>query len=600
MTTSPSPWLDVFPELSGGRTSGPGSLSELLRRIDEVPSDLPAPRPDRSGAGGEPAGADAVLGRPDAPRDGVFAAAAAAAVAGEVAVFAARAAADPLLAQPELVVDRARAVVEQLAADQMTRVLLQLMSDASASGHLRGPTPEARYDDFVTGLGTPAGTRRVTEAHPDLLPRVRALAALRLDALGGQLAQTAEQWPAVCEALDLDPADRVLDVRPSGDSHGGGRSVLVLTTSGGRRVVMKPRPVALEEGYGAFSSWLGRRVGLDLPQPSFHRTRDAGWMQHLALDGGRPHPDYHRMVGVHLAALHLLRGTDVHYENILADAQGRPAVVDAEALFVPTPVGVDRPADRLLGVEATGMLSLPFGGDDFDFGALDYRSGARSPFRAWHVELAGRDDMRLEMRSVVVDHPEAVPTGAGRTTDDAAAVATTFEAVLGLVRDDPRHVVERVDSDFPAGRTRYIHRPTMTYALLLRMATHPRFSSDVARQRVFGRLAVLAPTTGAELVASEVRQLTAGEIPAFGVDLHDTRVLDARGRDTGLRTEVTPAEGVRAGIAAVDDEHVALQTTNLRAALAHWTAAPPRPPAPAASPTGSPSAPDHHEGGHDR
>jgi hypothetical protein len=102
------------------------------------------------------------------------------------------------------------------------------------------------------------------------------------------------------------------------------------------------------------------------------------------------------------------------------------------------------------------------------------------------------------------------------------------------------------------------------------MATHPRFGSDVDRQRVFGRLAVQQPAAPWSLVASEVRQLTAGEVPAFGVELHDTRLLDARGRDTGVRTALSPMAGVRAALAGLDETAVADEADRVRAALAHW------------------------------
>jgi|GEM_PF-4261342 len=580
-------WADVFPELSGGKTSDPARLEALLAWVDQVPSDLPVPRPsspappvpDRStGSGTGGLHLDGTCSD-----DGVFGGFVADVVAPDLARFAAGVRRTRLVADPERVVEQARRVVHRAAADQLTRVLVRRLAEASAAGLLAGATPEARYDDFVDHLRSPAGTADLDRHHPDLLPRVRALTALRLDALADQLARTAAAWPGICADLDLDPADRVRDLVPSGDTHGGGRCVVVLETVAGRRVVMKPRATDLEEGYGAFSAWLGRTaLGLAMPRPRFHRTADAGWMEHVGHAGAGAHPDFFRMVGVHLAALHLLRGTDVHYENLLADAEGRPVVVDAEALFTPTLRGAAAEPDVLLDVTTTGLLSLPFGGSGFDFGALDYRSGGASPFRAWHLLHPGRDDMRLEMGPVVVDHPDVVPTGddrgATRSPADAEDLVEAFVRVMHLVLTDRDAVLDRIAADLRGGRCRYIHRPTMTYALLLRMATHPRFAADADVRRVLGRLAVLAPATADDLVAAEIRQLTAAEIPAFGVDLHDDRLLDARGRDTGVRVVVTPAEGVRAAVAALDAGHVDRQTRNLRAALAHWTGGSTTPP----------------------
>ncbi|MDF9717189.1 DUF4135 domain-containing protein [Nocardioides sp. ChNu-99] len=557
-------WTRVLPELGDEQAVG-----DLLAWADALPSDLP-PDPG-SGAPGDRSGVGSreTPDRCSTPDDGVLGAFVAAVAAPLVARAAERLDALTVVADRERVVATAAGVARSAVAEQVVRPLVALLAEDRAARRLPGATPEDRYAAFLAHLLSPAGRARVDARHPDLLPRARGLAAQRLDALCAALEETEDAWTAVCVSLALDPDDRVVAVDPGGDAHGGGRTVLVLTTAGGRRLVVKPRPVDLEAGYAAFAAWLGRSAtGLELPRPAFHRGARTGWMEHVA-PGAAPHPDFHAMVGVHLAALHLLRGTDVHYENLLADPQGRPVVVDAEALFTPRLGDGARP--DVLDVTATGLLRVAFPGSDFDFGALDYRRGSTSPFRAWHVRGAGRDDLRLEMGPVVVDDPETVPGGGHRTAADAEALVDAFVRCLTFAREHRAAVVARLGSDFARGRCRYVHRPTMSYALLLRMATHPRFAAEADRRRVLARLAVLAPATGPELLASEVRQLTGGEVPAFVLDLHDRRVRDARGRDTGARAAATPYDDVLALLAGLDEAHVAAQTETLRACTAHWS-----------------------------
>jgi hypothetical protein len=559
-------WAEVFPELTGA----PDRLQQLLQQVDAVPTDLPAWRAGTAPPAGGSGALESVVTGGRRPFGDLLTAV----VAAPVAEAADRLRRLPVLGRPDQVAGRAAELALTVAAEQVTRSLLPLLAAASAAGRLDGATPEARYDAFAAHLVTAAGRGELRARRPDLLPRTEALVRLRLDALVEQLAGTDRHWPAVAARLGLDPGDRVVDVEPGGDAHGGGRCVLLLTTATGARLVMKPRALDVETGYADFAAWLGRTAtGLELPVPRAYATATAGWVEHVEPAGADPSPDYHAMVGVHLAALHLLRGTDVHYENLLADAAGRPVVVDAEALFHPVLAGAPARRPQLLGAAATGLLSLPFGGPDggFDFGALDYRRGARSPFRVWHVQDAFRDDMRLEMRPVAVDHPDAVPAGTPRGAAEAAVLADAFEATTTLVVQERARVLARLEADFRAGRCRYVHRPTMAYALLLRMATHPRFAADADRQRVFGRLAVQQPATPWPLLAAEVRQLTAGEVPAFGVDLHDTRLLDARGRDTGVRTARSPMAEVRAALTGLDASAVADEAGRVRAALAHWT-----------------------------
>lgn len=567
-------WSELFGDLGGE------PLDQLLTWADAAPSDLPS---DPTG-GARPWRMAAAAG--DGADDGVLGAAVAAIAAAPADRFADRLAALSLVGDVPALHARGVDVARSVVSEEVRRPLVALLAHDAAAGRTTGATPQERYDAWLAALLAPAGWARVERTHPDLLPRAVALAEQRLAALADLVERTDRYWSGIAADLGLDPTARLVDLQVGGDSHGGGRCVAVLRTSAGERLVAKPRPARVEEGYGSFASWLGEAAGVAvgdaaLPRPRFHHAGDSAWMEHLpglTSAGGR-HAAYFTQVGVHLAALHLLRGTDVHYENLLADGAGRPAVIDAEALFTPR-LG----AREDLDVAATGLLSVPFGDAAFDFGALDYRAGGASPFRAWHVEGPGRDDLRLVMRPVVVDHPEVAP--GARTGAEARAVEEAFAAVLDHVVEHRATVLGRLEATFRSGRVRLIHRATMTYALLLRTATHPSFASDRDRQRVFARLAVMAPATDPAVLASEVRQLTAGEIPAFEVDLHDPRVRDARGRDTGARAAVAPYEDVVELVTRLDADHVARQVAVLRSRVGHWGAAPAAPAAP-----GAPGAP---------
>ncbi|MFW6772894.1 DUF4135 domain-containing protein [Nocardioides sp. CPCC 205120] len=549
-------WREVFPELAGQ-----DDVDALLAWADGLDDDLPPHGAPgwRSTTTGD--GADEVHD------DGVFGAVVAAVVRPAVAPAVARLTALPVVGGHPRVAARLEEAARRLVADEVVRPLMGLLAEDRAAGALVGDDPRDRYGRWVAALLSPAGWARIEARHPDLLPRASALAARRADALTDVLAATARHWDEVAPALGVPVGDQVVDVLVGGDSHGGGRSVLVLTTSSGARCVVKPRSAAVEAGYAEFSAWLGREaLGLDLPRPAVVERAGLTWVEHVA-PGPTRHPDHFAMLGVHLAALHLLRGTDVHYENLLTDRHGRPVVVDAEALFTPS-LGAAAAQD----VDATGLLSTPFG-EDFDFGALDYRAGSTSPFRAWHVEGAGTDEVRFEMRPVTVDTPEAL-RGDRPGPGDAEAVVGALETCLARVAAAPEEVVARVLRVFPAGRVRMILRPTMAYALVARMATHPRFTADTDRRRVLARLAVLPPAVDPVLLASEVRQLTAGEIPAFGVDVHADRVLDAYGRDTGVRTARSPFDDVAAAVLRVDRAHVERQVAIARASTAHWRVEP--------------------------
>lgn len=476
-----------------------------------------------------------------------------------------------VVADPDAVLAVLTDCTVQFAAEQGFRPIVDLLAVARTNGELSGTDPHARFRDFAERLDSPEGYARLQRQHPDLLPRVRRLASYRVDAALDVLSATDRSWAAICDALALDPADRIAGLGMGvGDVHARGRQVLVLTTESGRRLVAKPRDIGVEVQYSAFVRRLaGESQGVDLPGPRSYAADGVGWFEHVGDDGSRS-PDFFTMVGVHLAALHLLNGTDVHYENLMIDAQGRPVVVDAEALFTPYLPGAGRIDSLLLGVRATGLLTVGDieGGRGFDYGALDYTPGAASPVRSWTVVDAGRDDMRLEMHRPTVEHP-GVLGGSRATAQDARDLLQSYRATMRWVLEHVDDVLQWVRTGF-RGRCRYIHRPTLSYALVSRLATHPGFMTEADRALVLGRVAVLSPATPWSMVESEVRQLLDGDIPVFTVDLHERDVLDAAGNPTGAQVREAPIRRVLDGIAGLDEDTVAREVDAVSRTVAQW------------------------------
>lgn len=475
------------------------------------------------------------------------------------------------LAIPARVHDDLVQTVLRDAAEQGLRPVLQFLGRLRRQQRLRGDDPYERFADFERFVATPAGYREFQDAYPELLPRVRRLVRARLDAVLHLLDRTRAHWRDIITELDLLDDDRVAVVELGhGDAHAAGQ-VAVLQLSSGRRVVAKPRDISLEAGYGEFSAWLGSQIGEDLRQLRSHSTPTLGWFEHAEPTHGPLHPRFFAQVGVHLAALFLLNGTDIHYENIVTDQLGRPVVVDAEALFTPYLPGAGRLESDLLGVVATGLLRAgPEAG--FEYGALEYRSGAAAPLRSWRIRNAGRDDMHLSMAEGKVDHPGVLRRGHRPGADDARDLIDAFTSALSWVLRHRSQVANRIESTF-TGPCRYIHRPTMSYAMVARMCTHPMFAAERDRRRAAGRVAVLAPITPWPMIADEINALVDGDIPAFTVDIRRTQVCDAVGREVpGVHMRETPLSRVLRGLEGLGPEDLDEQAAVVHDLVAGWGA----------------------------
>ena len=108
------------------------------------------------------------------------------------------------------------------------------------------------------------------------------------------------------------------------------RGLQTLGFESGLRLIYKPRDVGLEQAYNRFLAWTSER-GLD-PPPKMFQVLDRkgyGWEEYIA-QGHFENRDavrrYYRKAGGLICLAYLLRGRDLHMENVIASSEG-PALV---------------------------------------------------------------------------------------------------------------------------------------------------------------------------------------------------------------------------------------------------------------------------------
>jgi type 2 lantibiotic biosynthesis protein LanM len=168
-----------------------------------------------------------------------------------------------------------------------------------------------------------------------------------------------EQWQAAVGELlgrlqsDRDDLARLIGGRVpglvtecklgAGDSHRGGRTVVILTFDEGRKVVYKPRDVRPEAVFNALMRRSNELAGLagDLPLRTYDVLVRAeyGWIEFVPTSPTRGVTSaraFYRRVGKLLRLLQLLGGHDLHWQNaVLSDEQ--LVVLDLEGLLATAP-----------------------------------------------------------------------------------------------------------------------------------------------------------------------------------------------------------------------------------------------------------------------
>ncbi|MFH8883674.1 type 2 lanthipeptide synthetase LanM family protein [Streptomyces californicus] len=501
------------------------------------------------------------------------------------------------------------------------RTLVTELHEARRLGRLSGEEPEERFRDFVRLTARRDGLGPLVTAYP-VLARLLATACLNTgDAFAEMAARLAADrhllGPAGVfgtrdgapgGALGADSGRGVLIgvEAGAGDSHRGGRSVMLLRFSGGARLVYKPRPLAAHRHFNTLAEWFGSLDGA--PDLRVLRVLDRGaygWVEFVeerpCASEAETRQFYWRQ-GALLALLHTLDGTDLHHENLIACGP-HPVLVDVETLFHP-PLGPARssdPAARALhdSVHRVGLLPQLLLGDTsaLDMSAIGGGREASSPVATADWADAGTDRMRLVRRAGRFTESANRPRLGGVAADPSAYTDTLCDGfsagytAIGEHRDEllgDRGLLKL----FARDEVRVVPRPTWTYTTLLDESTHPDLMRDAAeRHRVLSLLRT--PLLGAPgrpgVEDEEIAELWCGDVPVFATRPGGTELWSGTGRAVPAPADApaddaTGLDRVEAKVRAMDTVDRQDQERIIRAAMvstspepAHRTAAGGRP-----------------------
>lgn len=475
-----------------------------------------------------------------------------------------------------------------LLLPRIARTLLLELGAARVEGALVGASPADRFHTFVTGLRDRRTALELLAGYPVLARELVERADRWRRASTQLLHRLGADWPLLRRTLltDGDPGPLVDLGLGAGDPHRGGQSVALPRFATGRRLVYKPRSLAVDAGFQRLLGWLNERGA----QPAYRTVTvldqgDYGWMEYVAAkpcERAEQVGAFFRRQGGYLALLHCLHAVDLHCENLVAAGE-HPVLVDLETLFHPVaPVTASSrktadqdPAQVALAesVLLTGML--PLDGGDHQVSGLGATGDGLSAEPVAAVADSATDQMRMVRSRLPVLEGEnrvrlaGVPAEPADHVDDLVA---GFETVCGLLR---QHRTELLAADgplapFAGASVRRVLRPTQAYASMLVETGHPDLLRDaLASDRFLDNL--WTSSQGSRLwntvFGCERHDLSRGDVPLFTATPDRTDLFCADGhRHPGLFDRPALAM-VRDRIAALDPGAVRRQVHIIRAAL---------------------------------
>jgi type 2 lantibiotic biosynthesis protein LanM len=498
--------------------------------------------------------------------------------------------------EPGIDVDRVTAALSQaldgLMMPAIGRVCALELNVRSLENRLEGGSPAERFAAFVAELTKPAVAGEILRAYPVL--------ARHLVSLIDNWVASTEEW---LQRLRMDFDDvratflsqggtPLVGVEPTGaDRHAGGRTPVVLVFHSGRRVVYKPRSLALDRHFGDLIAWMNAQ-GLhpDLRTVRLIDKGSHGWcefIEHRACRSIDEIADFYRRQGAYLALFYALGSSDFHRENLIAHGS-YPVPVDLETLFSPeVKPKEERRAPSLAhraiaeSVLRVGLLPRRVWGSDqwsgIDLSGLEGDPAQQTPFGVLTWSEPHEDDvLRLVRR------PMPLGAAINRPVLDGAPIAAAehvslildgFERAYNLLRSvRPALCAESGPlAAFRNDEVRVVLRPTLTYSVLLQESYHPDYLQDAADQdRLLDLLWATAPYAEhlEAAVVFEQEDLRAGDVPRFITRAGQHDLWAGRDREVPYRFDRSCLDTALTRLGRLDDEDLVRQQWLVKASLA--------------------------------
>jgi type 2 lantibiotic biosynthesis protein LanM len=408
------------------------------------------------------------------------------------------------------------------------------MNVARMRGDLLREDARGRFEEFAAGLAQGPKALAILEEYPVLARQLAELAETWSSSVFEVLERLSRDWQQIAAVFGLDPEDRLTRLHlGAGDRHRGGRSVAILLFRSGRRLVYKPRSLATDL---VFQELLQKVNGWG-DQPPFKTLAvldrgSHGWVEHVApaaCGSAEEVRRFYRRQGGYLAILFLLRATDIHYDNVIAQGE-HPVIVDLESLLQPGAAAEDSWGDDFLrdSIVEVGLLPVRNWANEnsagLDVSGLGGPDGQLPPRPEPFWAGRGTDQMHLDRQvseiKLETRHRPKLDGENAPATDHSAEIECGFAAVYRLLaahRDEllaPDGILARLGRQ----EVRILLRPTAVYGLMLRESFHPDFLRDALdRDRFFDKLWKQVPPRPIleRVIAFEQAALRRGEIPLF-------------------------------------------------------------------------------------
>lgn len=432
-------------------------------------------------------------------------------------------------------------ILDKIAASLIgiaSKTLIWELHNFKENNVIDGESPEERFKDFINKKFAnheellkfystyPVIARRVTIKCNFIVRHFKEM----LTRLDGELFNILRELnlPLDCRAITALSCDQ-------GDTHQQGRFVIKIVLEGKVNLIYKPRNLRIQEKFEKFVQWFNDNSGLlDLKvNKAFYQDNYTfeSFVEYNECISEEQVTNFYERFGEICALMYILRGNDIHYENIIASSE-YPVIIDIETLFQHQSdlLNFNEDADAkafkecIDSVAGTGLLPIIafVNGKNkkgIDISGLNGDS-QKLPYKLLGIIDANTDSMRYEYQEFTIQGANNIPMLNGEKVSFRKYIPVIikgFEKALEFVFTNKNAFVmdNGVLSIFKGTLVRHLLKATQNYGKLMEFSSHPNYTKDMVKMERLFNNAWGYNYRDKRNVKYEVRDMLNDDIPIF-------------------------------------------------------------------------------------
>lgn len=412
---------------------------------------------------------------------------------------------------PKAVVDICFVNLPGRLLGMLNSTLVLEVNIARLQGELKGETPEERFENFNERLNEPEFAMHLFDEYPVLARQLTIAIEHWVNFSLEFLRHLCADWQSLQTTFNDDKEIGLLTELKggAGDSHRGGRTVMVVKFSSDFQVVYKPRSLAIDVHFQELLTWLNERG--DHPPFYILKTLDRehyGWVEfvgHKTCVSTDAVQRFYERQGGYLALLYVLQSSDFHLENLIAAGE-QPVLIDLETLLLPKLAPPESEQANQLAGEALfsdtvmRVMLLPHRmwateqSKGVEYSGMGGAPGQLSPFETPEWQDVATDGMHVVRTRKKMPGSQNRPSLNGEDVDLLHYSDSFINGFTSIYKLLIKHSTELLAdngqlSRFENDEIRMVLRATQTYGMILMESHHPDALRDALdRDRLIDRL----------------------------------------------------------------------------------------------------------------